>query len=785
MSESFWKRINYIFGLTAVAFFFGLIVFMTSIEVKDLDLWLHLATGRYIVHNGFVPGYDVLSCSIAGKPWVNHEWLFQVLVYLIFQGGGPDALITMQSVVVVATFMIFFFLCYSKEKQFPIAFLLLVALLVYSSRFTIRPDIFSLLFFAVYIFVLSTALDRRWSIPVLLVTQILWSNMHGFFFLGPFIILLAIVSEFVKRRIPLPFEWNTSGRLEDGEYLRLKWIFVVVSIGCVFNPLFLEGAIFPLKVLTQLSGESKIFFEHIQELQKPVLWSNVFSLDEFPQYKLLILLSFLSIVFNFRKMDIGVFAFWLFFLFFSLAAKRNIVFFAFASYLVCMNNLVNLSWRDFVPVEFVNPKFEYITAILLKLTFCLWILNWTIVLADRGYFDFDTYERKSEYWGISKRNYPEHAANFLVDNKVKGNFFNDFNSGAYLLGRCFPDIHVFIDGRTEVYGPRFFKQYQKLWNDGNTEYLDQALEKFHFTGAFLNSAQAAIPSKTLNYFLEKGWPIVYLDYDAVIFLRDKEGPGIDAGLIKQNKEIIAKFGINPAQWKAEQMDLRRLGAISVIPYQQTNRAYTLQDMGFDEGAMQEALNAINVCPGYVEPYKILGKVYGKRKDYEKAFENFRIVTMISPSNTEGRYNLALAYENLQDFKNAVKQYEKILRYTPQDAKAFFKMAHAYAQDGQYNKMLETLATARRLDPADSIDLLKIGDVAYSAKGYQSAKEVFTMALSVKKDLADVHYKLGLCYQSLNQEDSAKKEFEEGLKIDPDHPELKESLKKSTVSPAQR
>ena len=39
---------------------------------------------------------------------------------------------------------------------------------------------------------------------------------------------------------------------------------------------------------------------------------------------------------------------------------------------------------------------------------------------------------------------------FLVANKVKGNFFNDFNSGAYLVGRCSPNIKVFIDGRTEV-----------------------------------------------------------------------------------------------------------------------------------------------------------------------------------------------------------------------------------------------------------------------------------------------------------------------------------------------
>jgi hypothetical protein len=69
-----------------------------------------------------------------------------------------------------------------------------------------------------------------------------------------------------------------------------------------------------------------------------------------------------------------------------------------------------------------------------------------------GYYDFDKFERKMEYGGVSLRNYPYKAADFLVANKIKGNFFNDFNSGAYLLGRASPDIKVFIDGRTEVYG---------------------------------------------------------------------------------------------------------------------------------------------------------------------------------------------------------------------------------------------------------------------------------------------------------------------------------------------
>ena len=39
-----------------------------------------------------------------------------------------------------------------------------------------------------------------------------------------------------------------------------------------------------------------------------------------------------------------------------------------------------------------------------------------------GYFDFDTYNRKSEFFGVSKRVYPYKAVDFLLRNKIKGNF---------------------------------------------------------------------------------------------------------------------------------------------------------------------------------------------------------------------------------------------------------------------------------------------------------------------------------------------------------------------------
>ena len=181
---------------------------------------------------------------------------------------------------------------YNKNRLLLISFLLLMTLFNYQQRFTLRPDLYSILFFALYIYILSMHIDKRWSIPVILIVQVIWTNMHGFFFFGPLFILIGIVSEWIKRYVRLPYEWNDIGRLTNEEYARLKIIFVGVILACVVNPSFLHGAWYPIKVFFSLSGENKVFFNVIEELQKPLKEGTLWMMDQSTCFKLYIIFSF-------------------------------------------------------------------------------------------------------------------------------------------------------------------------------------------------------------------------------------------------------------------------------------------------------------------------------------------------------------------------------------------------------------------------------------------------------------------------------------------------------------
>jgi tetratricopeptide (TPR) repeat protein len=767
MSDGIFKKISYLVGLLPIGAIFGLAAYMAQIEIKDLDLWLHLGVGRFIMQNHYIPWNDVLSCTIAGKPWINHEWLFQVIVYNIFTTWGTDGLINMQIVIVLATLIILLFLGYTRENQLAVGLFLFFVYLIYQSRFTIRPDLYSLFFFALYIYILAIHIDKKWSVFVLFLVQTLWVNIHGFFFFGPLFILIALLSEFIKRKVKLPYEWNTIGRLTDDEYNRLKLILGVVIFACLLNPYFHRGAIYPFHVLFSIHGEGKIFFDWIQELQKPVTWATIFDQDKAIHYKLLILISFVTFIFNRRKIDISTFFIWLVFLFFSLQAMRNLPFFAFASYLVIMTNILTIPFEAILPLRFNEPRFYYITEAVAKLLLFLYIFQFSQGIVGMRYYDFNKYEYKREFRGVSLQSYPNKAVDFLVQNRIKGNFLNDFNSGAYLVGRTSPYIHVFIDGRTEVYGAEFFKFYQKVWEGKDSALIQQAIDKYQITGAFLNSTHHHIPSGLINFFYKNPqWKLVYLDYDAVIFLKD----------VAFNKNYLNKLALDWSKIKPLRTDLVRLGVERVLPYQNYYRAYTLESVGQDDLALAECEIALKVNPSYGDVYSLMGKIYAKKKQFEKAFESFRIAATISGNEKESRYNLALALSDLSQYNGAINQYNQIRNIWPSETKAIFLLAKAFIQNGQYKEAEETLKQAYSNDHRAVSDVLGLADMMLEKKQYRFAREVYNLVVDEPSFQSSSYNKIAESYIQERDYTNALGSLEKALKASPGNEELKNRVK---------
>ena len=73
--------------LTLLAALFGIK------QLDNSDTWWHLASGRWMVENWSIPSQDVLSFTVPGHDWINLQWLFDLLMYAVYQVGEAGALV--------------------------------------------------------------------------------------------------------------------------------------------------------------------------------------------------------------------------------------------------------------------------------------------------------------------------------------------------------------------------------------------------------------------------------------------------------------------------------------------------------------------------------------------------------------------------------------------------------------------------------------------------------------------------------------------------------------------
>ena len=91
---------------------FLLILFLVAIflcsfnQISSSDPFLHIKTGEVILSGGAVPHADIYLSSAIGNLWVTHEWLSEVIIYLIYLLAGFWGLIIFCSLLATLTYYI-------------------------------------------------------------------------------------------------------------------------------------------------------------------------------------------------------------------------------------------------------------------------------------------------------------------------------------------------------------------------------------------------------------------------------------------------------------------------------------------------------------------------------------------------------------------------------------------------------------------------------------------------------------------------------------------------------
>lgn len=172
--------------LVAVA---SLAFFATAEYCRQLyvDTYFDLYAGRFVAEHG-IPQRNVVTVIAHGRPWIDQQWLGQLVYYRAWQVGGYAAVV-MLSVAVVSIGVAILGALMLRRGVSPLAMCAwtLAALAVSYGYATPRTQSFGYLFLPVVLWLVLADDGRKWpragtwvSIPLLVV----WANVHGSVLLG-------------------------------------------------------------------------------------------------------------------------------------------------------------------------------------------------------------------------------------------------------------------------------------------------------------------------------------------------------------------------------------------------------------------------------------------------------------------------------------------------------------------------------------------------------------------------------------------------------------------------
>ena len=216
-----------------------LAVFQFSENTVDLDLWGHLVFGQQMLHSGTIPKTDIYSWTANGQPWINHEWVAEIILALFYTAWGASGILLLKIVVGLAAFAVCLRLG-AQNLSWPARYVAwafgALAVVEISYGFAARPQIFTALFLSLELLILQQVYSGKklWAVALPFLFLV-WINTHGGVLAGFGLLGLAagaITSQLLwyqLRNVPRPVASDETGTGTEGKTVLVLWLAVAAA----------------------------------------------------------------------------------------------------------------------------------------------------------------------------------------------------------------------------------------------------------------------------------------------------------------------------------------------------------------------------------------------------------------------------------------------------------------------------------------------------------------------------------------------------------------------------
>ncbi len=448
----------------------ALAVFVLRVlPISDPDYHWHLATGRYVVEHRAIPTVDPFSHTALGAPWIFVDWVADVLMYLVARVAGDVG----NQVLFAALGALGVALAAERARALvpraTPAMVLAIALgvgAVLSFRITPRPQtaLFPLLAALYLALERARVSPRARLLPPLLI--VVWQNFHSSALLG-----VMVVAAYAL------------GAVREKRDVRAWLAMTGASVVALF-------------VAVRPFARLRAGFHHLGDRRVAELfpeWGSPFRQGVMGAWVMvaliLMLLAFIAAAARFGSLgnwlSLGV----LFAV--GLSSARFLPLAAIAAAPLALEGLMLMGER--LPARAVAGAAAVLSV---------------VALGEHA---------KRPGLGLAPDSYPVHAAEFLRGHdELRGNLYNDFHFGGYLIWALAGRNPVFVDGRSMALYDVGFVRTAALSMDAE---LTALLDRYRVP-------LVVIPPDRRMGALQRlpGWALVYFDDAAAILVREADLP---------------------------------------------------------------------------------------------------------------------------------------------------------------------------------------------------------------------------------------------------------------------
>jgi len=522
-----------------------LAVFQFSENTVDPDLWGHLVFGQQMLHSRAIPKVDIYSWTANGQPWVNHEWVAEIILAVFYTAWGGPGILLLKIVVGLAAFSICLRLG-AQSLSWPARFVAwgfaALAVVEISYGFAARPQIFTAFFLSIELMLLQQIHSgkRLWAVALPFLF-LLWINTHGGVLAGYGLLGLAAGATTVQ------LTWNRFRNAKGGIFpngsddkpelktILSLWL-AVVAAGAA-----LLGNPWGLELLRWLIGSVLWLRPQIAEWNPaPLGWNQA-------AFFITLALTAFAWAFTRRTRAWWQLAACAAFALLGLRAVRNAPLFCLVALALVPPHLADALARfrrHFEHLETLGRRdgFQKLATLVLAAA--------TIGI---GVATFTLHKEHPLTMEVPRSEYPTGAIDFLQKNQLHGRMLMFFDWGEMVIFRL-PGCPVSIDGRLDTCYSR--KLIAAHWKFYNAEPFDEKVLDVDRADLALLPANLAGTAALAH---RPGWTVIYYDDLAVILAHDAgrfpQLSSLSLPTVGPKSAVLGRAPL-PRQsphWKAEQL----------------------------------------------------------------------------------------------------------------------------------------------------------------------------------------------------------------------------------------